>query len=73
MKDYGVGIKESDLSKLFRIDVNHTTIGTKKEVGTGLGLILCKDFVEKNGGKIWIESALNVGSEFWFTLPLYKN
>ncbi len=69
VKDYGVGIKESDLSKLFRIDVNHTTIGTKKEVGTGLGLILCKEFAERHGGKIEIESSPGKGSTFVVSIP----
>ncbi len=67
--DSGVGIKEEDKLKLFRIDVNHTTIGTKKESGTGLGLILCKEFAERHGGKIEVESKLGKGSTFTILLP----
>ena len=67
--DNGVGINKEDLSKLFRIDQHITTLGTSAEKGTGLGLILCKEFVEKNKGKIWAESDLNKGSAFIITLP----
>ncbi len=70
--DTGVGIKKEDQEKLFRIDVKHSTKGTNNEEGTGLGLILCKEFVEKNGGEIWVESELGKGSTFSFSLPLYK-
>ncbi len=72
VKDYGVGITEKDISKLFRIDVNHTTIGTKKEVGTGLGLILCKEFAERHGGRIEIESSPGKGSTFKVFIPIFK-
>jgi signal transduction histidine kinase len=68
--DNGVGIKKEDHEKLFRIDQNVTTLGTSKERGTGLGLILCKEFVEKNNGNIRMESDLNKGSAFIFTIPL---
>ena len=67
--DNGVGISNQDQEKLFKIDSNPTTIGTSQEKGTGLGLILCKDFVERNGGKIWVESELEKGSSFIFTIP----
>lgn len=67
--DNGVGMKKDDQEKLFRIDKHHTTQGTSNETGSGLGLILCKEFVERNGGKIWVESDLNKGSTFSFTLP----
>lgn len=70
IEDNGVGIREQDLDKLFRIDVNFSTNGTSSEPGTGLGLILCKEFVEQNGGKIWAESELGNGSKFNFTLPI---
>jgi signal transduction histidine kinase len=70
IKDNGVGMPDEVLGKLFRIDTKHTTKGTANEKGTGLGLILCKDFVEKNGGKIWVESEIGKGSTFCFTVPL---
>jgi signal transduction histidine kinase len=70
VKDNGVGMPEEVLGKLFRIDTKHTTKGTANEKGTGLGLILCKDFVEKNGGKIWVESEIGKGSTFHFTIPI---
>ncbi len=69
IKDSGVGMPEEIRNKLFRIDVNITLEGTNKEKGTGLGLILCKEFVEKHGGKIWVESEVGKGSTFWFSLP----
>jgi len=70
VKDNGVGMLEEDVENLFSIDVKNTNIGTANEQGSGLGLILCKDFVEKHGGKIWVVSKLNEGSEFKFTLPI---
>ncbi len=76
VKDTGVGIGLNDLSKLFKIESKHSTRGTSNEKGTGLGLILCKEFVEKHGGKIWVESeewnlsaGKTGGSKFSFTLP----
>ena len=73
VKDKGVGIPEQVISKLFRIDENHTTMGTANEQGSGLGLILCKEFIEKNNGKIWAESTIGEGSTFSFSLPFYEN
>ena len=67
--DTGVGMTPQNIEKLFRIDVNHTTIGTSKETGSGLGLNLCKEFVEKNGGTIRAESELGKGSRFYICLP----
>jgi len=67
--DTGVGISKERIGKLFRIDENCTTRGTEDEKGTGLGLILCKEFVEKNKGKIWVESKLGEGTSIKFTLP----
>ena len=67
--DNGVGIDKESISKLFRIDQNYTTLGTEKEKGTGLGLLLCKEFIEKHGGKIWVESTPGKGSKFCFTIP----
>jgi signal transduction histidine kinase len=69
VKDNGIGMSEKTLSELFRIDVNVSAKGTKGESGTGLGLILCKEFIEKNKGKIWVESKLGAGSTFYFSLP----
>jgi PAS domain S-box-containing protein len=68
--DNGVGMNDEAQHKLFRIDANFTTNGTANEKGSGLGLILCKEFVEKQGGKIWVESKVGKGSEFKFTLPI---
>jgi signal transduction histidine kinase len=68
--DTGVGMKEDDIKKLFRIDEHHTTLGTADEKGSGLGLILCKEFVEKNRGKIWIKSNWGEGTTVYFTLPV---
>ncbi len=69
VSDSGVGISKSSIEKLFRIDQSYSTTGTNKETGTGLGLILCKEFVEKNNGVIWVESEQGKGSIFYFTLP----
>jgi len=69
VSDSGIGMSDADLNKLFKIGVHHTTIGTGEEKGTGLGLILCKELVEKNNGRIWVESKLGEGTTFFFTLP----
>jgi len=70
ISDNGVGIPPQKIEKLFKISEKVSTLGTENEAGTGLGLLLCKEFVEKNGGKIWVESTQNIGSKFFFTLPL---
>lgn len=67
--DSGIGIDPEYLPKLFRIDTKYTRLGTADERGTGLGLILCKDFVERNGGTIWVESERNQGAAYHITLP----
>ena len=67
--DTGVGIAPDVLPQLFRIDVHYTKPGTAGEEGTGLGLILCKELVEKNAGQIWVESKAGAGTTFAFTLP----
>ncbi len=71
--DQGVGITEANQQKLFNIDQSFSIPGTNREKGTGLGLILCKEFVEKNKGKIWVESEPGNGSSFFFTLKLAPN
>lgn len=67
--DSGIGLKESDIAKLFNIDNHIQTPGTANENGSGLGLILCREFVELNGGIIRVESIPEKGSSFYFTLP----
>jgi len=67
--DNGVGIKPSSLEKLFRIEESCSTIGTQNEKGSGLGLLLCKEFVEIHGGKIWVKSEVGKGSIFKFSIP----
>ncbi len=72
ISDNGVGMDEETKEKLFRLDENVSRTGTSGEKGTGLGLIICKDMVEKNGGKIWVESQKGKGTTFYFTLPDYR-
>ncbi len=67
--DTGKGIKPEDISKIFSIESKFTTEGTAGEKGTGLGLTLVKEIVEKHGGKIWVDSQLGEGAKFQFTLP----
>jgi two-component system sensor histidine kinase/response regulator len=69
VEDTGVGINQEDLDKIFRIETKHSTAGTADERGSGLGLILCKEFVEKNFGQLKATSEVNKGSKFYFTLP----
>lgn len=70
VSDNGIGMSAETISKLFRLDANLSTRGTENERGTGLGLFLCKEFVEKHGGKIWAVSTLGQGSIFKFSIPL---
>jgi len=70
VSDNGIGIKPKDIGKLFDFSQLLTTAGTANEKGTGLGLMLCKEFVTKHGGKIWVESKKGKGSDFKFTLPV---
>jgi PAS domain S-box-containing protein len=72
VSDTGIGMNEKLLENLFRIDVNTNRPGTEGEPSTGLGLMLCKEFVEKHGGKISVESELNKGSSFSFNLPKHE-
>lgn len=69
VKDTGIGISKEDMDRMFRIDENMTREGTDKEKGTGLGLVLCREFVEMNGGRIGVESETGKGSTFRFTIP----
>ncbi len=73
VSDTGVGIKEEDIDKLFRIDMNFTTKGTQQEKGTGLGLALCKEIVNIHGGNITITSTFGKGTKIIFTLNKPKN
>jgi len=70
--DTGVGISNAKLTKLFNSLTNSSSKGTEKEHGTGLGLLLCKEFVDKHGGSIWVESTEGKGSDFIFTIPIQK-
>lgn len=69
VSDTGIGMNKDMMNRLFRIDEQTHRKGTEGEPSTGLGLILCKDFAEKHGGRIWVESEENKGSTFYFTLP----
>jgi signal transduction histidine kinase len=69
VSDTGVGIPQANLDKIFSFDTKSTQ-GTAQEKGTGLGLVLCKEFIEKNGGKIWVDSLQDKGSTFSFTVPM---
>ncbi len=69
VSDEGIGMTDDDMKKLFRIDVHQTKSGTHKEQGTGLGLILCKEYIEKSGGRLSVKSEEGKGSLFCFSLP----
>jgi len=70
VEDTGIGIPQSDIDKLFRIDIKYTRLGTDEEEGTGLGLLLVKEMVERNGGDITVKSAVEEGTVFTITLPV---
>jgi PAS domain S-box-containing protein len=70
VQDNGIGMSNDLIGKLFLLDENTSRKGTDKETGTGLGLILCKEFIEKHHGKIWVESEVGKGSTFHFALPI---
>lgn len=71
VKDSGIGISKENLAKLFKVNENFKTFGTNNEEGTGLGLILCKEFILKNRGEIQVNSEMGVGSEILVRLPLF--
>lgn len=70
IKDQGVGIPKENIDKLFENTEHVTTFGTQNEKGSGLGLMLCKNFIDKHNGSIWVESSQGKGSSFFFTLPV---
>ena len=70
VEDSGVGMKNEDITKLFKVDAKFTTPGTAGEKGSGLGLSLVADIVRKHGGDIWVESEVGKGSKFYFTIPI---
>jgi signal transduction histidine kinase len=69
VSDTGIGMEAQTIQRLFNIETSFTTRGTQNEKGTGLGLLLCKEFIEKHGGKITVKSEPGVGSTFQFILP----
>lgn len=73
IKDHGCGIKEEDKNKLLATETHFSTFGTNNEEGAGLGLLLCVDFIHKNGGTLWFDSAEGKGSTFYFTIPKISN
>ena len=73
VKDNGIGIDKIILDKLFKLEESFSAKGTNKEKGTGLGLILCKEFIEINKGKIGVKTKKNIGTEFYFTIPMDVN
>ncbi len=70
VSDTGIGIGKENINKLFRVDTHYTTSGTAEEDGSGLGLILCKEMIEKNKGRIWMESEIGQGTAVKFTVPI---
>lgn len=72
IQDSGIGIEKSRAENLFTGKTKESTVGTENEIGSGLGLTICKDLVEKNFGRIWVESYPGKGSSFYFTVPVRK-
>lgn len=72
IKDTGLGMSHETIDKIFNDNHTISTYGTNNEKGSGLGLMLCKEFISKNGGKFWIKSKLKEESTFYFTLPFVK-
>ena len=73
VSDTGIGIAEKNIEMMFKIDSHLSTPGTADETGTGLGLIISREFVEKNSGAIFVKSTEGKGAEFKFTIPVYKD
>jgi PAS domain S-box-containing protein len=73
IKDFGVGMSKTIVENLFQLDRVQSMPGTSGERGTGLGLVLCKEFIELHGGEIWVESEEGIGSTFYFTIPFEKS
>ena len=73
VRDTGIGMSKGLIDDLFRLDANTGRKGTDGEPSTGLGLMICKDFIEKNGGELFIESEEGKGSDFKFTVPMNSN
>lgn len=73
VRDTGIGIEEENLPKIFSLDKKISRPGTEGELSTGLGLIICKEFINRHGGEIWVESTVGVGTTFYFTLPQKNN
>ena len=73
VEDTGVGMRKEIADKLFKMESKVSTAGTEGEAGTGLGLLICKEFVEKHGGTIWVKSQVEKGSSFFFRLPIYQD
>ncbi len=71
--DNGIGMDEETKSSLFNLKSKNSKMGTEEEIGTGLGLLLTKEYIEKNGGVIKVESELGAGSKFSFTVPLFND
>ncbi|MFY7787965.1 MAG: sensor histidine kinase, partial [Thermoflexibacteraceae bacterium] len=67
IQDTGIGMNDKQLNNLFTTKL-HSTLGTANEKGTGLGLMICKDFIAQNGGKIWVQSQIDKGSRFFFSI-----
>jgi len=70
--DNGIGINAEDVNKLFDFSKKFSSLGTNNEKGSGLGLLICSEFIEKHNGKIWAKSTFGIGSEFTFTIPLFR-
>ncbi|MEI6020546.1 MAG: PAS domain-containing sensor histidine kinase, partial [Bacteroidota bacterium] len=73
IKDNGIGMDNERIEKIFQFEEKITTPGTENEKGTGLGLIICKEFIEKNKGKFWVESQVRNGSTFYFSIPVHSH